>query len=79
MSPLDKIKSLFGRRHAQTPDSDRGNANSDDKQAAESAAAGLPDKPRAEGSSRWNAVARGAAEGAARETVRIIFEEFFND
>ncbi|MCX4826458.1 hypothetical protein OG883_43245 [Streptomyces sp. NBC_01142] len=73
MSLLDKIKTLFRRRPAQTPDPESGNATAGNDQAAAPSGTGQP------ASSLENSIARGAAEGTAREVVRKFLEELFID
>jgi hypothetical protein len=64
MSLLNKIKSLFGRGSSAQPPA---NPVSDHP--------GTPQSGNEEGSGLKNSIARGAAEGTARETVRKLFEE----
>ena len=75
MSLLNKIKNLFRRRPAQTPDTESGNATAGNDQAAVPGGTG-PTGQRADG--LGNNIARGAAEGTAREVVRSILN-LFND
>ncbi|MET7507098.1 hypothetical protein [Streptomyces albidoflavus] len=78
MSLLDKIKNLLGRRPTEASDSNSGDGNTDDGQARPGGT-GRPAAPRPEGSGLGNSVARGAAEGTARESVRKFLEELFDD
>lgn len=66
MSLLNKIKSSLGRRHpVQPPVSDLPETSA-------------PDNGRGD-SGLKNSVARGAAEGTARETTRKFFEQLLGD
>ncbi|MEU1219173.1 hypothetical protein [Streptomyces microflavus] len=73
MPLLNKIKTLFSRRPAQTPDTESGNATADNGQAALPSGTS-PTGQRADG--LGNNIARGAAEGTAREVVRSILNLF---
>ncbi|MER6179780.1 hypothetical protein [Streptomyces sp. NPDC001652] len=62
------------RRPVQSPIGDQGNEPPVNKVAAAPTAADCRD----EGTGLKNSIARGAAEGTAREMVRKFFEEFLN-
>lgn len=74
MSPLNKITSALSRRRpAQPPTGDR----SEETPVGEGPAAPV-DEAHGASSGLRNSIARGAAEGIARETVRKIFETLFD-
>lgn len=71
-----KIMIMLGLSPAQSPANDRNRETTGNERAAASADAGRPGKPRDEG--LRNAIARGAAAGAAREVMRTVLEEISN-
>lgn len=76
MSLFSKIKSLLGRgSSARPPVSDQGEATP----VSEPPAIPPHGNGRDGDSGLKNSIARGAAEGTARETVRKFFEELLGD
>ncbi|KOT79258.1 hypothetical protein ADK70_31290 [Streptomyces rimosus subsp. pseudoverticillatus] len=76
MPLLSTIKSLVGRRSsAQPPVSDQ----SDEVPASESSVPSSSGNGRGKQLELKNSIARGAAEGTARETVRRFFEQLLGD
>lgn len=73
MPLLSKIKNALRRRPAQSPAGDR---NETPASGGSAAPAG---EDRSESTGLRNAIARGVAEGAAREAARKLFEGFFGD
>ncbi|MGW5868301.1 hypothetical protein ACWFRJ_39850 [Streptomyces sp. NPDC055239] len=79
MSLLNRIKFLLGGgSSAQSPVSPDG-GQSAERPVGELPAAPPPGTARSEGAGLKNSIARGAAEGTAREAVRKIFEVFLDD
>jgi hypothetical protein len=72
---LNKIKRLLGRRPAQPPASDR----SDETPVGEPPTTPATGNGRGEGPGLKGAIARGAAEGGVRESLRVLFDKFCDE
>ncbi|MGQ4344007.1 hypothetical protein [Streptomyces sp. SAS_275] len=78
MSLLSKIARLFDRGSYAQPPVSPGEGRGAEAPANERPLTGPTGSTRGEGSRLKNPIARGAAEGTAREVVRKLFEEFLD-